>query len=60
MYYRNPDYLDVERVAKAGRAKREFEPVSLGGRLILSVGLIVAPVAAFFLILGIDRLVSKF
>jgi hypothetical protein len=60
MYYRNPDYLEVDRLAKGGRAKHEFEPVSLAGRLILSVGLIAAPVVAFFLILGIDRLVSAF
>jgi hypothetical protein len=58
MYYRNPDYIDVDRLANSVWAKPEPQPLSLANRLLLSVGLIVAPVAAFFLILEIGRLVA--
>jgi hypothetical protein len=61
LYYRNPDYIiDVDRLTKAVRTMSEPKPVSLANRLILSVGLIVAPVITFFLILGVARLVAAF
>jgi hypothetical protein len=60
MYYRNPGYIDVDRLAKAIRAMPEPEPMSLANRLFLSVGLIVAPVFAFLLVLGIGRLIAAF
>jgi hypothetical protein len=50
MYYRNPDHFDVERLVTAVRAMPQPKPMNLAGRLILSVGLIVAPVVTFFLI----------
>jgi hypothetical protein len=60
MYYRNPDYSDVERLTRAIRAMPEPKPLSLANRLILSVSLIIAPVVTFFLILGVGRLVNAF
>jgi hypothetical protein len=61
LYYRNPDYIiDVDRLTKAARTMPEPKPVSLANRRILSVGLIVAPVITFFLILGVARLVAAF
>jgi hypothetical protein len=61
LYYRNPDYIiDVNRLAKDARTMPELKPLSLANRLLLSVGPIVAPVIAFFLILGIARLIAAF
>jgi hypothetical protein len=58
MYYRNPDYIDLDRLAKAVREMPESKPLTLPNRLLLSMGMIVAPVAAFFLILGIGHLIN--
>lgn len=58
MYYRHPGYIDLESLKYAIRAMPEPEPMTLAERLLLSVGMIVAPVLAFFLILGVSRLVS--
>ena len=58
MYYRNPDYIDLDRLAKAVRDMPDAKPLTLPNRLLLSMGMIVAPVAAFFLILGIGRLIN--
>jgi hypothetical protein len=60
MYYRNPDHLIVGSLRKAAKLTPEFQPRSLSNRLILSVGMIVAPVVTFFLVLGIVRLVAAF
>ena len=60
MYYRNPDYFDVERLSRALRAVPEPKPMKLAGRIIFSVSLIAAPVVTFFLVLGIGRLVNAF
>jgi hypothetical protein len=60
MYYRNPDYANVDRLTRAVRAMPEPGPLSLANRLLLSVGLIAAPITAFFLILGIGRLIAVF
>ena len=58
MYYRNPDHIDPVRLNKAIRTARLSKPPSLASRLFMSVGMIVAPVVAFFLILGVDRLIA--
>lgn len=61
MYYRNPDYIYLAHFAKAARTPPSNpKPIGPLDRLLLSVGLIVAPVAAFFLILGIGRFMSGF
>ena len=58
MYYRNPDYIDIDRLTKAVRAMPEPAPLSLANRIILSVGMMAAPVVAFFVILGIDHSIA--
>ena len=58
MYYRNPDHYDVDRLTKVEKRKLEFQPRSLSNQLILSIGMIVAPVVTFFLVLRIVRLVA--
>jgi hypothetical protein len=58
MYYRNPDYIDLDRLTRTVQAAPEPKPLSLANRLLLSVGMIVAPVVAFFLILGVSRLIA--
>ncbi len=60
MYYRNPDYIDVDRLKRAVHALPEPKPLSLANRFFLSAGIIAVPVVVFFLILGIDRLVAAF
>lgn len=57
MYHRNADTIDGDRLAKAMQALPVSQPLNLTDRLLLSVGMIVVPVAAFFLILGVGRLV---
>ncbi len=58
MHVRNPGYIDIERFAKAVRAMPEPQRMSLANRLLLSVGMIVAPVIVFVVILGVARLVA--
>jgi len=58
MYYRNPDHMDLGLLAKAVCSVPKPKPLTLPNRLILSFGMIVAPVAGFFLILGIGRLIG--
>jgi hypothetical protein len=58
MYYRNPDHYDVDRLTKVEKRNLEFQPRSLSNQLILSIGMIVAPVVTFFLVLRIVRLVA--
>lgn len=59
MYYRNPDYICLAHFTQAARTPPSNpRPISPLDRLLLSVGLIVAPVVAFFLILGIGRLMG--
>jgi hypothetical protein len=58
MYYCNPDHIDLDRLTKTVRAMPEPKPLNLTNRLILSVGLIAAPVVVFSLILGVGRLVA--
>jgi hypothetical protein len=58
MYYRNPDDIDLNRLAQAIRALPEPKPLTLPNRLVLSFGMILAPVLVFFLALGIGRLVD--
>ena len=60
MYYRHPDYIDLERLKGAIRAMPEPKPMKLAERRLLSVSMIVAPVLAFLLILGVSRLASVF
>ncbi len=57
MYYRDPDHMDLDRLANAVGSVPRPKPLLLPNRLILSFGMIVAPVAGFFLILGIGRLI---
>jgi hypothetical protein len=59
MYYRNPDYFDVERRSKMAGAEPDAKPLTLPTRLLLSLGMILAPVLVIFLALGIGRLVSS-
>ena len=58
MYYRNPDHIDLDRLTKATRSMPEPKPLTLPIRLALSFGMILAPVATFFLILGVGRLIG--
>lgn len=58
MYFRNSGYIDVHRFTQAVRAIPETPPLSLSNRLLLSAGMILMPVAAFFLILAIGRVAS--
>jgi hypothetical protein len=58
MYYRNPDDIDLNRLAQAIRALLEPRPLTLSNRLVLSFGMTLAPVLVFFLALGIGRLVD--
>lgn len=60
MNYRNPDYINLDRLTKAIRSMPEPKPLTLPNRLALSFGMILAPVAAFFLILGVGRLINGF
>jgi hypothetical protein len=58
MYYRNPDYMDLDRFTKPVRAMPESKPLGPRERLLLSMGMIAMPVAALFLVLGLGRLVN--
>ena len=60
MYYRHPDYIDVERLQTAIRAMPESKGLSLSNRLLLSVSMIAAPVLVFFVIVRISRLIAGF
>lgn len=60
MYYRNADYIVTEHLGRTVRAMPARAPLNWPNRLFLSMGLIVAPVAVFFLVLGIGRLVAMF
>jgi hypothetical protein len=60
MYHRNPGHIDIDRLTKAVRAMPEPRPLNPAKWLLLSVGLIAALVAAFFIILGIDRSIAAF
>lgn len=51
MYYRNPDYFDVERLTKALRAMPEQAPPHGIGKLFIAMALVAAPIFAFFLII---------
>ena len=58
MYYRNPDYFDLERRLKCAGVEPYPKPQTLFARLLVSTGPVLSPVFAIFLALGIGRLVS--
>ena len=58
MYYRNPDYFDLERRLKAAGIEPDPKPQTLVGRLLVSTGPVLIPVSAIFLALGIGLLVG--
>lgn len=60
MYYRHPTPIDVERLKTAIRAMPEPKGLSLSNRLLLSVGMIAAPVLVFFVFVGISKLLAGF
>lgn len=60
MFYRHPDYIDLERLKTAVRAMPEPKGLTLSNRLLLSVGMIAAPVLVFFVIVGVSRLIGGF
>ncbi len=60
MYRRYPDYIDLERLKTAVRAMLEPSGLNLSNRLLLSVGMIAAPILAFTVIVGINRLIAGF
>lgn len=60
MYYRHPNHIDVERLKAAIRAMPEPKGLSLPNRLLLSVGMIAAPVLVFFVFVGISKLLAGF
>ena len=52
MNYRYPNSIDVDRLAKAVRAVPQDPPSSGVVKLFIAMGLIAAPIFAFFLIVA--------
>ena len=59
MYYRDPDYLNINRTTNP-RGLRKVRLPNLSKRPILSVGLIVITVAVLFLVVRFGKLLVTF
>jgi hypothetical protein len=58
MYFRNPDYLDVEHWAKIAGADADADPGLPQIRPLLSIALVLVPVLATFLVLAVAHSVA--
>jgi len=58
MYYRNPDYLNVEQLAKAFQTVPGSRPVNWRRGLLHSTLMFAIPAIALLLVLGIGCLTS--
>ena len=58
MYYRNPDYFELDQLIKALRSVPEPTCAKLSNRLTISFGMLIGLVAAFLMILGIGHLIG--
>lgn len=58
MYYRNPDYLNIEQLARAFQSAPRSRPVNWRRGLLHSTLMFAVPAVALLLILSVGSLVS--